>query len=207
MIEEGVNLLYPTPLYKGTFSKELCQDMVDWYMSNDGLHDDSHDEYELVRNNIFLRDDPLIRRLKNCVTSKFEEYFSAVLDDPMENYEYYYVGWLTRSSGYGSMATHNHSGAHYVSVFYLYSDEESTSNLVIQDPRFNANRGFLPKHQKYFSNIEFTPKTGDFVIFPAYLYHYVKPAMQGMRIACPVDVYIKDKVWFDDIEKTLKGNK
>jgi hypothetical protein len=205
-IKDGLNLLYPTPFYKTTMSQELCQDMVDWYMTTDGVHADIHDEYELVRNNIFLRNDDIINTFKECVTEKFEEFFKNALDDDMSQYERYYVGWINRSTGYGSMPTHNHSGSHFVSVFYLYSDPKDTGNIVLQDPRFNANRGYLPNHQKHFANIELTPKTGDVIIFPAYLYHYVKPSNSNLRIACPVDVYIKDKVWFNNIEKSLKGN-
>lgn len=205
-IENGLNLLYPTPLYKTTMDEELRQEMVDWYMTTPDVHSELHDDYELVRNNIFIREDEIISRFKNHVNKKFQEFFEHALGDNMDGYEHYYVGWITRSSGYGSMPTHNHSGAHFVSVFYLYSDANDTSNIVLQDPRFNANRGYLPKHQEYFANIEFTPSSGDVIIFPAYLYHYVKPSNSSLRIACPVDVYIKDKVWFSNIEKSLRGN-
>lgn len=206
MIEDGLNLLYPTPLYKTTMELDFCEEMTNWYLTSEGIHDDLHDDYELVRNNIFMREDPVVDRFKGIVTKKFREFFDVYLQEDMDDYEHYYIGWINRSTGYGSMPTHNHSGAHFVSVFYIHSDPDSTGNIVLQDPRFNANRGFLPKHQSMFSNIEYTPKTGDVLIFPAFLYHYVKPNNSGLRISCPVDVYIKDKKWFDSIESSLKGS-
>lgn len=206
MLEDGLNLLYPTPLYKTTMDLDFCEEMTNWYLTSEGVHDDLHDDYELVRNNIFMREDPVIDRFKGIVTKKFHEFFDVYLQEDMDEYEHYYIGWINRSTGYGSMPTHNHSGAHFVSVFYIHSDPESTGNIVLQDPRFNANRGFLPKHQSMFSNIEYTPRTGDVIIFPAFLYHYVKPNNCGLRISCPVDVYIKDKKWFNSIESSLKGS-
>jgi hypothetical protein len=201
-MDNGLNLLYPTPVYKTHMTQSQCDELLNWYLCNaDRVHDDNHDDYELVRNNIFINGDEEISNFKTVVNEKFSEFFKIALNDDINKYTTNYIGWFVRTIDSGFMAPHNHSGAHFVSVFYIYSDEMCGGDIVLQDPRVNANRGYLPKHLEGFQDIRYSPKTGDVLIFPAYLYHYVKPNTCKMRIAVPVDLYVADHDKFNFLMK------
>ena len=72
-------------------------------------------------------------------------------------------------------------------------EQDQGGELVIHDPRVNANRGFdLNKFKHFFSPIEHTPSTGDVLIMPGYVYHSVRQFHSSLRMAVPVDIFIKD---------------
>ena len=129
--------------------------------------------------------------LKQIAEEKFREYLSLVFEKNLDDYYYKLSAWLTGSSGGYSMDLHNHSGSPFVSVFYLMCEEQDAGGeLVIQDPRVNANRGYLPDFQDHFKPVEFIPTTGDVIIMPGYLYHSVKVYKSAMRFAVPVDLLL-----------------
>ena len=116
-----------------------------------------------------------------------------MLDLDLENFDYHLKSWLTGSMGGYSMDLHNHSGAPFVSVIYLLAEEQDQGGqLVMQDPRTNANRGFATELQYLFSPIEHTPQSGDVLIFPGYVYHSVRQFNSTLRLAVPVDIFFKD---------------
>ena len=88
------------------------------------------------------------------------------------------------------MPKHNHSGSHLSAVFYLLCEEKNGGNIVLHDPRTNANRGYIDEFQSMFEKIKFTPSSGDVLIFPSFLYHNVETFNGKMRLAMPVDLTI-----------------
>jgi len=88
-------------------------------------------------------------------------------------------GWVTgMRSGY-FVPRHNHSNAVLSSVFYLLIDdsigEDGNGDLVLSDPRGNANRGLPPQLQSPFADLAYTPKSGEAVVFPGFVYHHTIP--------------------------------
>ena len=89
------------------------------------------------------------------------------------------------------MQIHNHSGAHLSGVFYILSEEQGAGgDLVLHDPRSNANRGYDEHFNPMFARNSVIPETGDFMIFPSFTYHHVNPYFSQMRICVPVDLYL-----------------
>ena len=88
------------------------------------------------------------------------------------------------------MPKHNHSGSHLSAVFYLLCEEKNGGNIVLHDPRTNANRGYVDDFQSMFDKVRFTPSSGDVLIFPSFLYHNVETFNGKMRLAMPVDLTI-----------------
>jgi hypothetical protein len=89
------------------------------------------------------------------------------------------------------MPLHNHSGSYLSAVFYLLCEEnDKGGEIVLQDPRFNANRGYKEEYNNWFNNEIMTPKTGQFIIFPSFLYHTVKTFYGKIRLAMPVDLIL-----------------
>jgi hypothetical protein len=188
MITDGINYVYPTPVYKTTLDLSLNEELLAGLMA---INDTS---VQSDNTNIFNLLDPIIDKFEETVTEKFSEFFKIVLNKNLNDFDSYYQGWITgNNSGY-SMNYHNHAGAPFVSVFYLYAEDTNAGGeLVLFDPRVNANRGYLKEFQDPFSPVEFTPKTGDVLIFPGYLYHSVNLFSSKLRFAVPVDIFIKGR--------------
>ena len=184
MLKSGINHLWASPVYKTSISEEQANSLLNDIMS---VEDISEPRPNSLDNDLSER----VPLLKQLAVEKFSEYLKLAHNKNLDDYYYKLSAWLTGSSGGYSMDLHNHSGSPFVSVFYLMCEEkDSGGELVIQDPRTNANRGYLPDFQEHFAPVEFTPASGDVIIMPGYLYHSVKVYKSNMRFAVPVDLLL-----------------
>ncbi len=100
-------------------------------------------------------------------------------------------GWLTGSGKNYASNFHNHKGAALSSIFYILCEEiDVGGEIYFTDPRQNSNRGYDNQFSKWFDHLSFTPKSGDAVIFPSFLYHFVETYRGNIRIAMPVDLFL-----------------
>lgn len=188
-IQNGINLLWPTPLYKTTIDQEFCGELLNELFTQNVFEQCANGE-----DNILDIDTPIIGKFHGIVENCFSDYFEAVLGMNLEDYERGYKSWITGKPGMYNMQHHNHSGSPFVSVFYIFAREEDVGGeIVLNDPRVNANRGYLPEFQDSFKSLSHKPVTGDVLIFPGYLYHSVNPFMSDMRVAVPVDLLLYGK--------------
>lgn len=79
----------------------------------------------------------------------------------------------TPESGYW-LAPHNHGHSHFTQIYYEYVSGHG-GELIIHDPRVNANRGYPQEFSDHFRPYVFKPETGDTIVFPSYLYHTAAP--------------------------------
>lgn len=84
------------------------------------------------------------------------------------------------------LVPHYHMGDEYLtSIIYL---TESKANLVLRDPRANMVRNWPQTVLKsHFADHEVHPRTGDFVMFPTYIDHYVMATQPDFRVAVAID--------------------
>ena len=184
MLKSGLNNCWSTPIYKTSIDLDLASKLMGDIIS---IEDITNPTPNSLDNDLTER----VPALKDIAIEKFTDYIAEAFHKDLNDYDYKLSAWLTGSAGGYSMDLHNHSGSPFVSVFYLMcEDQNSGGELVIQDPRTNANRGFLPEFQDHFKPLEFIPSTGDVVIMPGYLYHYVKVYKSSMRFAVPVDLQL-----------------
>jgi hypothetical protein len=130
--------------------------------------------------------------VSKVIKPAFEEFLNSSLNLSFSDWKGYRLnGWITGSGKNYSMTHHNHSGAHISAVFYLLSEDvERGGKIVFTDPRQNANRGYDAKFSKWFSPLEIKAKSGDVVVFPSYLYHFVETYQSNLRLALPVDCFL-----------------
>lgn len=186
MLKSGVNNCWTTPIYKTSITKEQCDSLIQSVML---CEDIGKPQNEFSKRTLTDR----IPLLKEVAYEKYSEFFKNAFNLKLDDFDYEFVSWLTGSKEKYFMDLHNHSGASWVAVFYVLSEEtDKGGDFVAYDPRANANRGYTKEFKFMFKPIEFIPKTGDVVIMPGFVYHAVRPYDSSLRLAIPVDLFIEE---------------
>jgi hypothetical protein len=138
------------------------------------------------------KSDAVVKFTEQVIKPSFEKFLNESLGLSLSDWTgYRFNGWLTGSGENYSMTHHNHAGSQISAVFYLLADDiDQGGAIYFTDPRQNANRGYDAKFSKWFAPLELKPKSGDVVIFPSYLYHFVETYQSNLRLALPVDCFL-----------------
>jgi hypothetical protein len=178
--------LWPTIGGLGKFdSLELAQYILANY-DLDNAHGNSG-SYNLFDDNTSYMQD-----FKKTAYNAFDSYLKEIIGKEISDWNSYEMkGWITGHGADYSMTIHNHAGAHLSGVFYVMAeDQKAGGDIVLSDPRSNANRGYDEWFDPMFARKHHTPKTGDYMIFPSFTYHHVNPYYSDLRICIPVDLYL-----------------
>jgi hypothetical protein len=196
MLKLGMNNLWSTPVYKGSMTEEDYLPVLNYFLINENAPRDNFEQRDF---DILDDGSDILQNFKNKVVHKvFNDYINDLdLDLPKnplgENIEYWTRSWLAGSKHGYMIPVHNHSGAHFSAVFYfLCTDDNKGGELVLMDPRTNANRGYTSAFKSMFQNEQFLPKSGEFIIFPSFLYHHTNVFTGTTRLAMPVDLFFAD---------------
>lgn len=155
--------LWPTTIYKSTF--ELDEEMITSAM---------------------LKEVP--KAIYDLALKYFDDYLKEVVGLSLYDYKAYRLdSWINRYEN-TDMEYHTHNGSHLSAVFYLVVEGDG-GEITFYDPRFFAARGYDMNFRKLHSNFVLKPNSGDFVIFPSFLYHSVKVS-KGFKISIPVDLFL-----------------
>lgn len=99
--------------------------------------------------------------------------------------------WIRMTVDGSGLLIHEHTNSHVTCIVYLEGDD---GDLVLQDPRQNAGRSYPTSIRKgHFKPMVIKPKAGRFLIFPAYLHHYVDRHNPSLRCVVTMDLFVKDK--------------
>ena len=188
-MELGINNLWPTEVLYERFTnfKELenLQNYIlsDYFSSSVNLANSD-------KNCLFDFNNETINNFKKECKNHFQKYFdSTKITDNIDNYKL--KSWIRGIKDKNSfLPYHNHHNSLLTSLFYILIDEnDNNGQLIAFDPRVNANRGYFTESFKNkFKNVEFSPKTGDILIFPSFLYHHVEKNNNSTRILIAVDL-------------------
>jgi hypothetical protein len=190
-LDYGINSLWPTNVMLSKIEHEellaeVCHDIFTDYNLND-MPSDFKKDYDILTDG----SKALQEFKKLVVVPTFDRYLQATFGVKIEKFtKPVYRSWLARPhSGY-HIATHNHSGSSISGVFYLMCDEKGRGGeLVLLDPRTNANRGYIEDLRHVFDPVYYKPRSGESVLFPSYMYHQTTPFVGAMRLAMPVDFF------------------
>lgn len=122
----------------------------------------------------------------------FNNFLQQTLGKQIEDWESHRLhGWITGSGKDYSINFHNHRGAQISAVFYLMCQENLGGKITFTDPRMNSNRGYDESFLQWFNHLTIEPKSGDIVVFPSFLYHFVGTYQGNIRLAMPVDLFLR----------------
>lgn len=189
MLPKGISHQWPTPILYGSENEKASVELATYILSE--YKDHNQISANVQGKNLF--DDKKFDYFKyNVVIPAFNKFmqqeFGTRLKKPFK-----LRAWITGSGTNYAMPKHGHDGTHLSAVFYLLCDEHNSGQLTMIDPRFNASRGYKDEFKKWFEKVSITPKTGDYIIFPSFLYHGVETFYGNIRLAMPVDL-----VFYDD---------
>jgi hypothetical protein len=181
---------WSNPILTGDIENtELVDKLVSHILTNYSLDSPPG---EVNKQNI-LEDEEFIPFLKEIVEPTFDEYLKNIIGKSL--YEFpnrEYRAWITGAKNGYNILTHNHNGCQVSGVFYFYNDDpDAGGEIVLLDPRFNANRSYKSSHwDNLFKPIRMEAKSNSFVVFPSFIYHQTTPFQGKLRIAIPVDLFI-----------------
>ena len=181
-----IDNLWPTQVASGKFE---VPGLVEYILSN---YDMQNPPGDTGGYNILDDGSDMMIDFEEKVYTLFDEYLKRTIGQKITDWKQYEMkGWITGHGKDYSMTIHNHSGAHLSGVFYVLAEDMSAGgDLVLSDPRSNANRGYDEYFDVMFQREHHTPETGDYMIFPSFTYHHVNPYYSSLRICIPVDLYL-----------------
>lgn len=190
-MRRGINQLYPTPVLYDVMPEDIQQQMVDGLLAHPELRttrdiagtDADIFDHELDFLNAFALE---------IVEPAFDRYLQQTMDARLTDFpNRCYSGWQMAYAGMYNMPLHNHRNSHVTSVFYfLTEDDAKGGDLVFVDPRMNANRGCHQRQANWFDYTVHQPRSGDYLVFPSFLYHFVRPHAGDLRLGIAVDLFL-----------------
>lgn len=193
-MDKGFNYFWPTKiLFDKVDDNDLLNSVIQEIFQNLDLEKplSEFDDFDVI----FQKCGPkLIEFREKIIIPTFNKYLKELYGTTLSSYKKYkFKAWFAGTKKGYNMIYHNHSGALFSAVFYILSeDKRSGGNIVFSDPRSNANRGYENFIKNEFDNVTHVPSTGDILVFPSFLYHYVNPYFSNLRIAMPVDLFLEN---------------
>lgn len=176
-----MNWFFPTPVAVYDLSEFVSEDV------NTALQGIGYAENDLVEGIRGTKDPSKMPELKSLY-DKFQECVDAyVTEIGLESGCRIYESWMNILTKHGSVGVHRHYSSVVSAAYYPYVDEgsapitfvSSTEGFRMLDVEKDRHNG----DGKYTSNVQNVQcKTGQLVLFPGWLQHYVPPNKTNLRI-------------------------
>ena len=189
-MNKGVHALWPNQvLINNINNKELLENFT-----NSVLQDSDLDKpFNAMQDICMFKDgSKIFKQFRDkIVLPAFDDYLDLIGIDINKFPDRKVKGWITGSKPGYVIPPHNHYGASLSAIFYILNEEKNKGGeLVLQDPRINANRGYRNEFKFLFEDKKYMPSSGEYIIFPSYIYHYTLPFSGALRLAVPVDLFL-----------------
>jgi uncharacterized protein (TIGR02466 family) len=183
--------LWPTPFLKTQMPDDIRESLLTRIFTD---YDFSKPPSDFGTQNVLDNKSEEFRDFKNkVIRPAFDNFLSESIGKKVSDWQSHRMhGWLAGTSRDYSLDFHNHRGAQISAVFYILCEEQDKGGAItFTDPRMNANRGYDASFVPWFKHKIMTPKSGDIVVFPSFLYHFVTTYQSNIRIAIPVDLFLR----------------
>lgn len=185
-----IDYLWPTPVAKYKMPEEYRDKLTNRILLDYDIFNAPSDFGSV---NIFENNSEDIQEFrKEVVIPAFDNFLKETLQKSITHWAGYRdKAWIAGYNRDYSLAYHNHRGSQLSAVFYLLcEDTKAGGKISFTDPRQNANRAYDQNFFPWFEDLSFIPESGDIVIFPSFLYHYVSTYQGNIRLAMPVDLFL-----------------
>lgn len=195
-------LLFPSPIHLFTVN--------DYEQLNQEIIKEAHNLREaspgMVRSNMngwhsdtdfFSRPEKSFKEISERIIEAVNTVTKAVAPTfRIEDHEIYSNAWININPKGGFNVPHDHPDFWWSGTYYVRIPEnppERSGCLELLDPRTNIAAMSLPKAANFKSKHQIMPKSGDLVVFPSYLRHWVYPNEQDEeRISIAFNIkYVK----------------
>ena len=185
-----ISNLWPTPFYKSKMEDKYREGFLNHILLKYNLQAPPSDFGSV---NILEDDAEEVSMFKqHVIYPAFNKFLEETLGKQINDWESHKLhGWITGSGKDYSINYHNHRGSQISAVFYLLCQEELGGKITFTDPRLNSNRGYDESFLPWFNHHELVPHSGDMVVFPSFLYHFVSTYQGNIRLAIPVDLFLR----------------
>ena len=130
--------------------------------------------------------------VKDIFFNVFNEYLNTIIKKSIYNFsDYHIVPWINLYDN-NKMNFHTHAGTQLSSVLYLSDCNEGSINF--HDPRFYASRGYSLSYNNMFDTLKYSPKQGDIIVFPSFLYHDTD-IVKGNKICIAADLITEEETF------------
>lgn len=182
--------MWPTPMLKTTMDNQYALPFLSRLLADYNMADAPKDFGQ-----VNILDNPaeeVVTFKKNVIYPAFDKFLVETLGRKISDWSSYRMhGWVAGTTKDYSTSYHNHRGSQLSAVFYLLCEEkEAGGQISFTDPRQNANRGYDESFMPWFQHMSFIPESGDLVVFPSFLYHFVSTYRSNIRLAVPVDLFL-----------------
>ena len=113
---------------------------------------------------------------------RYREFLMMYYQLELDDFKYDIREWQTTSINGYWMSPHNHGHSHFTSIYYKHVSGEG-GELMLHDPRPNANRGYPQEFAYDFKPLVIKPYSGLSITFPSYIYHTAAPFQGAVREA------------------------
>ena len=124
----------------------------------------------------------VVRNDSRTTEQRYRDYLEQVWHVSLDDFEWDIRNWDTTSGAGYWMTAHNHGHSQLTSIHYT-DVQGMGGDLIIQDPRANANRGWPQELAQQFQPLVVQPEAGMTVTFPSYCYHLASPFYGTVRTA------------------------
>jgi hypothetical protein len=191
MLQYGLNNIYPTKVWLGRTDKETCNTLAaeilaDGNQSQTQIYNDSD-----YNDNLFGKNNNIINNFRDSViVPDLDNYLRNTINRPLSDFKNYEISaWISKHTDGEFVSRHNHWDGQISAIYYIMIDEtDKEGTLWLQDPRPNANRGYGPQFEEWFTTLKYQPQVGEYIFFPSFVYHYVCAIKSSIRLAIAVDI-------------------
>jgi len=188
-MNKGFNKLWPTEIYLGEIDGDILDQTCQTIFTELNLDKPASDFQGF---DILEDGSEQFQKFRDTVVwPAFTRYLKEAGIDIIEFPDRKLRSWIAGVYNGYVIPAHNHSGASVSAVFYLLCEEQDRGGeLVLLDSRVNANRGYKDQFKSWFENKIYLPKSGEYLMFPSYVYHHTLPFTGKIRLAMPVDLFL-----------------